>query len=102
MDVAAAQAVGFDTPVNGSLNPVTSIALHRLIGSKGGYYNFNATQGDSGGNWILYGVNNDALASPGNGTDFGLALQMDGEYVPVLSRYRPASGLLCYRVKLNP
>ena len=79
--------LSFDTPVTGSLDPAPATDVFSFAGTAGEkltFASFNDSNGFYGASWVLYGPNNQVLASPFYTESFTETLPSDGNYTLVV------------------
>jgi hypothetical protein len=85
VDASSAPVVPLDTSITGTLTPGLGATLYRVAGNIGQLLFFDGSVGNSGGNWTLFGPNNEYIQSVGLGGDFEYTLTQPTGYTLVLS-----------------
>lgn len=83
-DIDTAPVLPIETPVNGTLTPGISTTLYRFHGDAGRRLFFDATGSNNGGQWALYGPNNEVYLAPNITGDIEQVLPVTGNYVLAL------------------
>ncbi|MEC4811704.1 MAG: putative Ig domain-containing protein [Scytonema sp. PMC 1069.18] len=81
-DIAMTSALQMGTAISNHLSPGHEVDLYRFIGSAGQQLSFNLdAESWSSANWVLYGTDNQVLASPAQlSPDFNVMLKANGLY----------------------
>jgi Ca2+-binding RTX toxin-like protein len=83
LNASTAPAIALDTTITGDLTPGNETDIFRFTGTANQRLAFNNLTG-TGGNWILYGPNNQVVTSNGINADFDTTLPANGEYLLAL------------------
>ncbi|BAZ19040.1 YD repeat protein (plasmid) [Calothrix sp. NIES-4071] len=83
IDIGLLPITPFDSEIKGKLTPGSEDDLFRFIGNKGQKLYFDKLASSGNMDWILYGSNNQVIASTNNYNfnDIEIELPFDGEYV---------------------